>query len=90
LLGKIIEEKLEKPFLLIFYSQKRKEIGGSLGDFVQCLFTSSGECSFVNFLAGLAGVTPYNPILFWIGIIMLGTGAIIRFSLKKIGYSLIT
>jgi hypothetical protein len=67
----------------IFYSQVTKEMGGSLGDFFQCLFTSSGECSLVNFFAGLAGVTPYNPTLFWIGVIMLGTGVIIKFSLKK-------
>jgi hypothetical protein len=53
----------------------------NLGDFFQCLYTSSGPCGL------LAGNTrlPYNPILFWIGIIMFGAGIILKSYLKKDG-----
>jgi len=66
-----------------FYNQVIKETGGTLGDFFQCLFLSSGPCSVVGFLAGLAGITTYNPTLFWIGGITIGAGIVIKFSLKK-------
>jgi len=68
-----------------FYSRVIKEMGGSLGDFFQCLYTSSGPCALLVGIARLAGVTPYNPTLFWIGAIMLGVGIILQFSLKKDG-----
>jgi hypothetical protein len=63
-----------------FYGQVTKEVGGNLGDFFQCLYTSGGPCGFV---VGIA--PPYNPTLFWIGAIMLGVGIILQFSLKKDG-----
>ena len=68
-----------------FYGQVTKEVGGNLGDFFQCLYTSGGPCGFLVGIAQLAGVTPYNPTLFWIGTIMLGVGIILQFSLKKDG-----
>jgi len=46
----------------------------NLGDFIQCLY------SFSRPYYG-----SYNPILFWIGIIMYGAGKILKASLKKDG-----
>ena len=46
----------------------------NLGDFIQYLY------SFSRSYYG-----SYNPILFWIGIIMYGSGKIIKASLKKDG-----
>ena len=66
-----------------FYSEVIKEMGGNLGDCFPCLYTSSGPCGFLVGIAQLAGVTPYNPTLFWIGAIMLGVGIILQLSLKK-------
>jgi hypothetical protein len=68
-----------------YYSRVTNVMGGNLGDFFQCLYTSSGPCSFIAVIGRLAGVPPYNPILFWIGIIMFGAGIILNFSLKKDG-----
>ena len=47
-----------------FYDQVIKEMGGNLGDFFQCLYTSSGPCSLFIGIARLSGVTPYNPTVF--------------------------
>jgi len=68
-----------------FYSQVIKEIGGNLEDFLPCLYTSSGPCGFLVGIARLAGVIPYNPTLFWIGVIIFGVGIILKLSLKKDG-----
>jgi hypothetical protein len=46
----------------------------NLEDFIKCLYTFSG--SYYG---------SYNPILFWIGIIMYGAGKILKASLKKDG-----
>jgi len=66
-----------------FYGGVTEEIGGNLGDAFKCLFSSGGECGFVSGLAQFAGVTPYNPIVFWIGVVILGVGLILKFSLKE-------
>jgi len=68
-----------------FYGQVVNEVGGNLGDFFQCLYTSSGPCGFLVGIAQLAGATTYNPTLFWIGVIMFGVGIILKFSIKKDG-----
>lgn len=66
-----------------FYSQVIKELGGDFGDAAQCLYSSGGGCGFVSGLAQMGGATPYNPIVFWVGVILLGVGLILKFSLKQ-------
>jgi hypothetical protein len=66
-----------------FYGKIVREVGGNLGQVFNCLFTSGGGCGFVNALAQFAGVTPYNPSLFWFGVVMLVVGILLKFSLKE-------
>lgn len=66
-----------------FYGKITKEIGASLGDAVKCLYSSKGECGVASGIAQFAGVTPYNPAVFWIGIAILSAGIILFFSTKK-------
>jgi hypothetical protein len=66
-----------------FYGQVTKEMGRNLGDAFGCLYSSGGPCGFVSALAQLGGVTPYNPIAFWIGVIPLAVGIILKLSFKK-------
>ena len=68
---------------LYFYSQVVKELGCDFGQAVPCLYSSGGGCGFVSGLAQLGGATPYNPIVFWVGIVLFGVGIILKFSLKK-------
>jgi len=65
----------------VFYSQVT---GTEMSiDKLRCLYTSSGQCGFIASLARLSGGTPYNPTFFWIGIIVLGAGIILKYSLKE-------
>ncbi len=66
-----------------FYGQVTKEMGGNLGDAFGCFYSSGGPCGFISGLAQLAGMTPYNPVVFWVGAVMLGIGIILKLSLKK-------
>jgi len=66
-----------------FYGQVTKEMGGNMGDAIGCLYSSSGPCGFVSGLAQFGGVTPYNPVVFWIGVVMLGIGIILKLSVKE-------
>ncbi len=67
----------------IFYTQVTGARSSLPIDALRCLYSSSGPCSFVSGIARLSGVTPYNPTIFWIGIIVLGIGIILKFSLKE-------
>lgn len=66
-----------------FYGEVAQEFGGNLGDALKCLFSSGGECAFVTGIAQMVGSTPYNPVVFWVGIVILGVGLILLFSLKQ-------
>ncbi len=49
----------------------------------RCLYSSGGPCAIVVGIARISGVTPYNPTLFWSGIIIFGVGLILKYSLKE-------
>lgn len=66
-----------------FYTQVVRELGGSLTDVVSCLYTFDGPCGVVAGFAQLVGATPYNPVVFWIGVGFLVVGMIMKFSLKN-------
>ena len=66
-----------------FYSQVIKELGGNFEDAAPCLYSSGNGCGFVSGLAELGGGNPYNPTIFWIGIVLLGLGAVLKFSLNN-------
>jgi len=68
---------------VVFYGEVIQELGGNYGDALPCLFSSGGECAFVVGMAQLAGATPYNPIVLWVGVVIFGVGLILHFSLKR-------
>lgn len=53
---------------------------GSLTDALSCLYSSGGPCGFVSGMAQLGGATPYSPVVFWVGAVLLGIGIILRLS----------
>lgn len=55
----------------------------NLSDAFVCLYSSGGGCAFISGMAEYAGYTPYEPLMFWVGIIMLGLGLILKFTQKK-------
>jgi len=66
-----------------FYSQVSRELGGDLKGYLGCIYSTSGACGFVSGLASFVEVTPYSPILFWVGAVLLITGLLIRSSAGK-------
>jgi hypothetical protein len=58
---------------------------GSVLDALSCLYSSSGVCALVSGVAALAGKTPYEPMLFWIGLGVLVIGILLRVSARPAG-----
>lgn len=69
----------------VFYSEVVNELGRGKGwdEAFVCLYSSSGECAFISGLAKFGGATPYEPIVFWVGVIILGIGLLLKFTQKK-------
>jgi hypothetical protein len=74
-----------------FYSSVMRELalapgappgGHSVLDAVTCLYSSQDLCGFITGLARLAGRTPYEPMLFWVGVASLAAGIIVRLSAR--------
>jgi hypothetical protein len=55
----------------------------SVLDALSCLYSGGGVCSLVTGLASLAGKTPYEPMVLWLGIGVLVGGLIVRFARKS-------
>ena len=51
---------------------------------IGCLFVSSGECAVANGLVELGGHTPYNPVVFWVGLVVLVIGTIMHTNNKTV------
>lgn len=56
---------------------------GKLFDLVTCLFSSARKCAIIfdTFAAG-ADISHYDPILFWIGIVVSFAGLVMRITIK--------
>lgn len=66
-----------------FYTQVTGARSSLPMDALRCLYSSGGPCGVIVGIARLSGGTPYNPTLFWVGIIVLGVGLILKYSLKE-------
>jgi GYF domain 2 len=68
---------------LVFYTSVSNALGGSnpppISGSFKCLFFTSGECAMISAVAQLAGYTPYQPIVFW-----LGAGALLFATVYKL------
>ena len=70
----------------IFYSEVNRAFGGNPSEMLkalQCLILNSGPCGFVTGMASAAGAYAYQPMLFWIGAILLGLGLVIKSSSRN-------
>jgi len=54
----------------------------NLFDVIECIGSSGGKCGIITGLSGLSGGTPYNPILFWFGIVLIVVGVVIHNTFK--------
>jgi hypothetical protein len=73
-----------------FYTSVVRDIGrltgggadASLSDALTCLYSSGGICALVAGASSLTGKTPYEPMMFWLGLAGLLLGLLIRFAVK--------
>ena len=54
----------------------------NLFDVIECIISSGGKCGIFTDFAERAGGTPYNPILFWFGIVLIVVGVVIHNTFK--------
>ena len=63
-----------------FYGPIAHKLGTSLMRADSCLYSNGGMCGVATGIAQLAGETPYNPIVCWIGAAFTAVGAVLRMS----------
>jgi hypothetical protein len=56
-----------------------------VGDARSCLYSNGDFCGLISGAARFAGKTPYEPMIFWIGIGALVVGGLIRATAKSPG-----
>lgn len=69
-----------------FYSNVVGKVRGSatMSDMLSCLYFSDAiQCKASGLGAQFAGSTPYNPVVFWVSVVVLIVGVALKFSLKK-------
>lgn len=59
-----------------------REAGAGIRDVWRCLYSSDGLCALISGGANLFGKTPYEPMLFWIGLVGLVVGVVVRLAAK--------
>jgi hypothetical protein len=69
----------------VFYSDlvgKSRGLG-SMSDALKCLYSDAGGCGMVQGLTNIAGRTPYSPTVFWVSVVVLAVGVVLKFAAKK-------
>ncbi len=67
-----------------FYSDVVAKTRGSMSDMVSCLHSTEAiQCKVVGLGAQFSGSTPYNPTVFWVTIVILAVGVVLKFAVKK-------
>jgi hypothetical protein len=66
-----------------FYGSLASELDAELMSAFSCLYSTDGICGLAQGLAQIGGVTPYTPLLFWIGIVLLVGGATVQYIMRK-------
>ena len=56
---------------------------GHLKSALKCIYSTSGMCGVVDYIGGFATEFPYNPTLFWVGVVCLLFGFMLGMSTKK-------
>nr|VFK00290.1 MAG: hypothetical protein BECKH772B_GA0070898_101855 [Candidatus Kentron sp. H]VFK03594.1 MAG: hypothetical protein BECKH772A_GA0070896_103382 [Candidatus Kentron sp. H]VFK06141.1 MAG: hypothetical protein BECKH772C_GA0070978_103283 [Candidatus Kentron sp. H] len=70
---------------LVWWEHFYSRVVGSNGDltnYFPCIYSFGGGCGFISGIAKFGGSMSYEPMVFWIGIVSLGLGIILKSSLK--------
>lgn len=66
-----------------FYAPIAHQLGRPLSDAYRCIYSSGGRCGLASGISQFIGKTPYDPVLFWVGVVCCAVGALFRVSVKK-------
>jgi len=69
----------------LVYHFVSEQNGENMWDSVSCMYSLSESCNFLRAMGWLRGVNPYEPMLFWAGVIVLLMSILLRSSLGKTG-----
>lgn len=66
-----------------FYTHLARPLRSDLTDVIPCIYSSGGSCGLVSGLASFGGSTPYEPMVLWVGVAVLGIGLAFKLALKE-------
>lgn len=76
-IGGIILILISALWWFSFYGAITSKMGANVTDAFSCLYSSNGVCAVASSMAQISGKTPYDPIVFWIGLIAAIAGGVI-------------
>lgn len=65
------------------YGQRAMDVGAGLNKALTCLYSSGGLCGMASSFSKLGGGTPYEPLVFWVGVLLLVAGLVLGFLRKR-------
>lgn len=67
----------------VVYHFVSEQNGESMWDSISCLYSLSEECNFLRAMGWLRGVNAYEPMLFWLGVVVLIMALLLKRSLSR-------
>lgn len=65
------------------YGQMAMDMGAGFDKAMNCLYSSGGLCGMASSFSKLGGGTPYEPLVFWAGVLLLIAGLVLGFLKKR-------
>lgn len=62
-----------------------KQTGESLMSSFHCLYSVGDSCNFLRGMAWMQGMTPYEPAVFWLALVVLGMAIVLKRAISKDG-----
>lgn len=67
---------------VVYYFVSRQN-GESMWSSIDCLYSLSESCNFLRAMGWLRGINPYEPMVFWMGIVILIMSLLLRASVRN-------
>lgn len=68
----------------VVYHFVSQQNGESMWGSVACMYSLSAECNFLRAMGWLRGINPYEPMLFWAGVMVLLMSLLLKRSLGRV------
>jgi hypothetical protein len=68
---------------LLWWAATYSQVTNELHNAIPCLYATDGGCGVVNTVAKIGGQTPYEPFVFWIALVTLAIGLMMRLDVAR-------